>query len=232
MDDGSLRAHAGPGATSATRTAAAPSGSAGLGAALTALAGFTDAVGFAGLGSLYLSFMSGNSTHLGMWIAASIWSWVLLACAVVSTFVGGAALGTHLVDRFGRLWPVLAVELLIVCLAIVLSLQVDQRLALVPVAGAMGMQNTLHQIVAGADVGKSFLTGNLFGLGQALARISQDRAQTVRAAHHALSWLAFVAGVVAGALTFASLGVTAALAVIAVAVAALAIAVRSMRQTS
>jgi uncharacterized membrane protein YoaK (UPF0700 family) len=230
MDEGSARIHVEERAGPVGLAHPVPTGSAALGAALTALAGFTDAVGFAGLGSLYLSFMSGNSTHLGMWIAAADWSAVWLACTVVMTFVAGAALGTHIADRSGRLWPVLAVELLIVGHAIVLSIHADVRLALVPVAGAMGMQNTLHQIVAGADVGKSFLTGNLFGLGQALARMVGDRAQARRAAQHALSWLAFIAGVVAGAVSYATLGVTAALAVIALAIPGLIIAARSIRQ--
>jgi uncharacterized membrane protein YoaK (UPF0700 family) len=58
----------------------------------------------------------------------------------------------------------------------------------------MGAQNALHQIVAGADVGKGFITGALFALGQSLAFWLRRRTPMSQAASNLLSWLAFVAG--------------------------------------
>ena len=37
-----------------------------IGLCLTAVAGWVDAIGFLRLGGLYTSFMSGNTTHLGV----------------------------------------------------------------------------------------------------------------------------------------------------------------------
>ena len=41
---------------------------------LTAIAGFLDAIGYAQLHHLFVSFMSGNSTHLGMSLALHDWA--------------------------------------------------------------------------------------------------------------------------------------------------------------
>ncbi|MFX6760099.1 DUF1275 family protein, partial [Acinetobacter baumannii] len=40
-----------------------------LACALSGLAGFVDGIGFLHLGGLFVSFMSGNSTHLGVSLA-------------------------------------------------------------------------------------------------------------------------------------------------------------------
>lgn len=52
---------------------------------VTAIAGFVDAVGYVQLSHLYVSFMSGNSTHLGVSMAARAWSDVGSAAAVRRT---------------------------------------------------------------------------------------------------------------------------------------------------
>ena len=197
-----------------------------LASALTAISGLTDAVGYSALGHLFLSFMSGNSTHFGTSLARTDWPDAALAGAVIATYVAGSALGTRISDHAGgrRKSLVLGTELLILCAALGLTLLGAGQLALVPVAGAMGMQNTLHQIVAGADVGKGFLTGNLFALGQSLARLGRERDEARRAVHNGLSWLAFIAGVVAGALIYGRFGLAVALLAIVIAVGGLLLA--------
>jgi uncharacterized membrane protein YoaK (UPF0700 family) len=197
-----------------------------LASALTAISGLTDAVGYAALGHLFLSFMSGNSTHFGTSLAGMDWPDAALAGAVIATYVAGSALGTWIGDRAGgrRKPVVLGTELLILCAALGLTLLGAGGVALVPVAGAMGMQNTLHQIVAGTDVGKGFLTGNLFALGQSLARLGREPDETRRAVLNGLSWLAFIAGVVAGALIYGRFGLEVALLAIVIAVGGLLLA--------
>jgi len=44
-----------------------------LACALSALAGYVDAIGFLHLGGLFVSFMSGNSTRLGVSLADGQW---------------------------------------------------------------------------------------------------------------------------------------------------------------
>ena len=43
-----------------------------LACALSALAGYVDGIGFLHLGGLFVSFMSGNSTRMGVSLAAGI----------------------------------------------------------------------------------------------------------------------------------------------------------------
>ncbi len=78
----------------------------------------------------------------------------------------------------------------------------------------MGMQKTLHQVIAGADVGKGFITSALFALGQSLARLVRGKATIAQAVSNALSWTAFVGGVVVGACTVGSAGLLGSLVII------------------
>jgi uncharacterized membrane protein YoaK (UPF0700 family) len=176
---------------------------------VTAIAGYFDAVGYIQLGHLYVSFMSGNSTHLGMALAAGAWGDVVLAALVVGAFVLGAGLGTIVADRSEatRVGSVLLAELLVLLAAFGLALSINPDVALIGVAVAMGMQNAAHQLIAGADIGRSFITGALFSLGQALAKVFEGNKSDWRTIGVlAVSWLAFVCGVVVGSLTLATVG--------------------------
>lgn len=181
---------------------------------MTTLAGFVDAVGYSAMGHLYVSFMSGNSTQLGMAIARRDLDVVGWAGAVIAAFVLGAFLGA-LIDSAsgkGRLSLVFACEFLCLVLALSLDGILPERLALLFVASAMGMQNAVHEAVAGVATGKSFITGALFGIGDALARACRGKASFLEAGVNAVSWVAFVSGVTIGALAVLSIGVPSAIA--------------------
>lgn len=185
---------------------------------LTTLAGFLDAVGYVQLNHLYVSFMSGNSTHLGVALANLKWIDAFHAGAIIAAFVAGASIGTVIADAASRLVPlvVLCAEFQVFVVAILLATVGADRMALTLVALAMGMQNTLHQTLSGADVGKSFITGTLFHLGQSLARVFRCEEQIGRVLLNALSWLAFIGGVIAGAVVLAAIGLVGSLGAIAV----------------
>lgn len=184
---------------------------------LTALAGFVDAVGYAQLGHLFLSFMSGNTTHLGMSLAASAFGEALSALLLIASFVAGVWFGTILFDRnsTSQLRVVLTAEMIIIVLAIGLGLLGVEQVPLMMVTSAMGMQNVLHQSFAAADMGKGFITGSLFSLGQSLAR----KGGAALAAHDSFSWLAFLIGVVLGGVSFSHIGLYPSLAVTALLIA-------------
>jgi oxalate decarboxylase len=84
-----------------------------------------------------------------------------------------------------------------------LSLLFHTQYIIFPIAMAMGMQNTMHQMVAHADVGKGFVSGTLFGIGQALAKAVRGKAPASEWAVLALSWFIFVIGAALGALILA-----------------------------
>ncbi|MBS9477218.1 YoaK family protein [Ancylobacter radicis] len=179
----------------------------------TLIAGFVDAVGYAHLGGLFLSFMSGNSTRLGIQFASGHWELAGLTATIVASFTAGAFLGTRLADAAGdwKLVAILAVEVALFAAAALLTGAGAGAPALIPVAVAMGMQNSVHQLIAGADIGKSFVTGALFGVGQSLARLSSGRSRPSEALAYAGSWACFVGGAGIGALTLGALGLSLAL---------------------
>ena len=72
-----------------------------LAASLSALAGFTDAVGFLGMGGFFVSFMSGNSTRVGVGLASE-GAAAAIAASLVAAFVAGVTSASLLARRAGR----------------------------------------------------------------------------------------------------------------------------------
>jgi uncharacterized membrane protein YoaK (UPF0700 family) len=180
---------------------------------MTGLAGFIDALGYAAMNHLYLSFMSGNSTQFGMAVAGRDAHVVRWAGAVIVAFVLGAFLGSLVHAARGWAGTPLVFACEFVCLGSAWSLDgiLATNVALLFLALAMGMQNAIHKAIAGVATGKSFITGALFGVGDALARACLGHARFAEAAANAVSWLAFVTGVTCGALGVGSLGIDPAL---------------------
>ncbi len=180
----------------------------------TALAGFLDAVGFEQLNHLYVSFMSGNSTRLGMAFSAGDWTAAIHAAGVIAAFVMGAFAGTLLSDALAE--PMLAQilsEIGLCALAASLAACDFGTCALLLVALIMGMQNVMHQSISDTDAGKGFITGALFGFGQAIAHAIKNRGALAHAHVHACSWLCFVVGVFCGTRCVTGLGIALSLGV-------------------
>ncbi|OZA95553.1 MAG: hypothetical protein B7X67_25390, partial [Rhizobiales bacterium 39-66-18] len=164
---------------------------------MTAAAGYVDAVGYAQAGGLYLSFMSGNTTRLGTALAALNLHVLLGTAMVICAFVIGAVAGTLVVEAPVRrpMLAVLGVEIALLCGALALVAAGSLMPPLFLISIAMGMQNSAHQVVLGADVGKSFVTGTLFSFGQSLVAAAKGRVRPMECAIYGLSWLTFIAGV-------------------------------------
>ncbi len=180
---------------------------------LTGLAGFLDAAGYVQLNHLYVSFMSGNSTHLGMSLPLGNPLDIFGILAIVGAFVAGACAGTAISDHGGEQAISLNIcgEVVLLLLALLLSLASFTHVGLIIVAASMGMQNSLHQMVAGADVGHGFITGALFSAGQSLARLGTGCGQGRRALSNIFSWVAFVVGAALGAIALSHVGLVACL---------------------
>src|SRR3954447_22199755 len=90
-----------------------------LACALSALARYVDGIGFLHLGGLFVSFMSGNSTRMGVSLAAGQWPNALAAFGLIALFVAGAAAGSLMVLAPGahRQALVLLVEALLLATA-------------------------------------------------------------------------------------------------------------------
>jgi uncharacterized membrane protein YoaK (UPF0700 family) len=68
-----------------------------LACALSALAGYVDAIGFPYLGGLFVSFICGNSTRMGVSLAEGNWRASAEAFGTIALFVVGAAVGSLIV---------------------------------------------------------------------------------------------------------------------------------------
>jgi uncharacterized membrane protein YoaK (UPF0700 family) len=119
-----------------------------LACALAALAGYVDGIGFLHLGGLYVSFMSGNSTRMGVSLAEAQWSSAAESLGLIALFVMGAAAGSLIVLGRGvnrQPWLLLAEALLLAAAA--LCYEFDRSTAAVAaIVLAMGLENAVFQI--------------------------------------------------------------------------------------
>jgi uncharacterized membrane protein YoaK (UPF0700 family) len=174
-----------------------------LACALSALAGYVDAIGFLQLGGLFVSFMSGNSTRMGVYLAAGNWLAAAEALGLIALFVVGAAFGSLIVLGRGihrQPWVLLAEALLLAAAALCYALGLP-NLAVAAIVMAMGMENAVFQIEGGGGLGLTYVTGALVKVGQylAVAVTGGDRLGWVP---NLLLWAALAAGGVCGAAAY------------------------------
>jgi uncharacterized membrane protein YoaK (UPF0700 family) len=174
-----------------------------LACALSALAGYVDGIGFLHLGGLFVSFMSGNSTRMGVSLAQGDWSNAAAALGLVALFVVGAAAGSLIV--FGRganrqPWVLLAEASLLAVAALCYTVGLSNA-AVAAMVLAMGLENAVFQIEGGAGLGLTYVTGALVKVGQLLAAALTGGARWAWLPN-LLLWAALVAGSVCGALAY------------------------------
>lgn len=181
-----------------------------LAVALAALAGFVDAIAFTRLGGYFVSFMSGNSTRLGVGIGLADGT-ALLAAALILAFVAGVMVATILARRFAerRKVAVLSAVTLTLTVAATLWMVLPGPFPLLLVAAAMGMENGVFARDGEVAIGVSYMTGSLVRMAQRLAGALMGDPDRWAFAPHLALWLGFAAGVVLGAWTAVSAADTA-----------------------
>jgi uncharacterized membrane protein YoaK (UPF0700 family) len=171
-----------------------------LACALSAMAGYVDGIGFLHLGGLFVSFMSGNSTRLGVSLAQAHWSNAAEAIGLILLFVTGAACGSLIVLGRGvnrQPW-VLLVEAILLALAALCYAFALPNAAVAAMVLAMGLENAVFQIDGGAGLGLTYITGALVKVGQ-LAAAALTGGARWDWFPNLLLWAALVAGAVCGA---------------------------------
>jgi uncharacterized membrane protein YoaK (UPF0700 family) len=174
-----------------------------LACALSALAGYVDGIGFLHLGGLFVSFMSGNSTRMGVSLAQGDWSNAAAALGLIALFVVGAAAGSLIVLGRGanrQPWLLLIEALLLAGAAICYSSGYSNA-AIAAIVLAMGLENAVFQIDGGAGLGLTYVTGALVKVGQLLAA-ALTGAERWGWVPNLLLWAALVAGSACGALVY------------------------------
>ena len=137
---------------------------------LAGVAGYVDAVGFLETRGSFVSFMSGNTTRLGVGVT-SISPTAATAAGLIATFVFGVATGTltgHAAGRNRRPLVLLLVAALLAAAALAGMLQF-RVVSLALTALAMGAENAVFEQDGEVSIGLTYMTGTLVKLGQRLA---------------------------------------------------------------
>ena len=174
-----------------------------LACALSALAGYVDAVGFLHLGGLYVSFMSGNSTRMGVALAQGQWVSASESLGLIALFVIGAAAGSLIVLGHGvhrQPWVLLAEAALLAAGALAYAFDLPNA-AIAAIVLAMGLENAVFQIKGGAGLGLTYVTGALVKVGQLAAAALRGGARWAWLPN-LLLWAALVAGCICGGLVY------------------------------
>jgi uncharacterized membrane protein YoaK (UPF0700 family) len=174
-----------------------------LACALSGLAGYVDAIGYLHLGGLFVAFMSGNSTRMGVSVAAGTWPNAAAALGLIALFVVGAAGGSLIVLGRGanRQPRVLLVEALLLAVAALCYAFGHSNAAVAAVVLAMGLENAVFQIDGGAGLGLTYVTGALVKVGQLAAQALTGGGRWGWVPN-LLLWAALVAGSACGALAY------------------------------
>lgn len=199
-----------------------------LASALSASAGYVDAVGFMMTGGFFVSFMSGNSTRLAVGMADGA-AYAALALSLIAAFVAGVSLGAFVGRSAKERRPfavLLLVSSLIATAAVAASAGAD-RLAVLVLALAMGAENTIFAEGGEVRIGLTYMTGALVKVGKGItsALLGGDRLAWLP---YFLLWLGLVIGAAIGATAYLRLGANA-LWIAAGAMALLAFAVAKLQ---
>jgi uncharacterized membrane protein YoaK (UPF0700 family) len=174
-----------------------------LACALSALAGYVDGIGFLHLGGLFVSFMSGNSTRMGVSLAEGQWLPAAAALGLIALFVIGAALGSLIVpgrSAYCQCRLLLAEGGLLVAAGLCDAFGLPNA-AVAAIVLAMGLENAVFQIQGGAGLGLTYVTGALVKVGQQIAA-ALTGGPRLGWLPNLLLWAALVAGSLCGALVY------------------------------
>lgn len=179
----------------------------GVAMLLSGLAGYVDAVGFLASGGFFLSFMSGNSTRLGVGLVEGS---ATLAMGLIAAFVLGVALARiatgGIAPDGGRRPRVLLAGIALVLAASIAGQQTGQPVgALLLVAGAMGAVNLVVERDGDVPFGLTYMTGALVRLGVTLADALHGR-RPAAMLRPAMLWGSLIAGVTLGATVARAIG--------------------------
>ena len=173
-----------------------------LAIALAVLAGFVDAAGFLAGDRYFVSFMSGNTTRLGVDLGSAL-SRAWIPAALILGFVLGVIGGALLAHRAGmqRKPAVLALVTALIVGAAAAGSAGSTAAMLAALVVAMGALNNTFQRNGEVSVGLTYMTGALVRMGQGIAtRLTGSRDSAWR--DWGLLWLGLASGAVLGAVAW------------------------------
>jgi uncharacterized membrane protein YoaK (UPF0700 family) len=175
-------------------------------AVLAFVAGYVDATAFLASQGYFVSFMSGNSTRLGVGLVTRA-SFALTALGIIAAFLSGVTLAalaartlTH--NRPHRL--LYAIATLIATAAASAALGYPS-VTLTMLAAAMGAENLLYERDGEVRFGLTYMTGALVRIGLGIGTALSGGPRWAWLPYLRL-WVALVAGCAAGATLFGRFG--------------------------
>jgi uncharacterized membrane protein YoaK (UPF0700 family) len=175
-----------------------------LAAALSAVAGYVDAVAFIHLGGFFVSFMSGNTTQMSASVVDALTGPALRCLAIIGLFVVGVMAGTIIRRLSPDVWArvgVLASVSATLGAAALLGSVWSGFVAMMVAAVAMGMLNSVFEKSGEVSVGLTYMTGTLVKAAQRLVDAAFGGERWVWARHLSL-WLAMAVGALVGAAVY------------------------------
>ncbi len=172
---------------------------------LAALAGAVDACGLSVLSTLYVSFMSGNTTQLAAALARADWPRAGLIAGILALFVAGGVAGTVAATLVGR-WHL---PVVLVLVAAVLAIPLAAPGTAVPaLTFAMGLLNAAIQHAGTVKVSITYVTGALVKLGQGLGLLLCGQRHGWAWLEQGVPWVGLVLGAAAATLGLPRFGTT------------------------
>lgn len=178
-----------------------------LAAAMAALAGFVDAIGYLALNGYFVSFMSGNSTRLSVALVSDAHV-VEVGAALVALFVAGVVVGTivtRVVASTHRATVVLGLVAALLAAAACCGSAGLPAVAIACMTLAMGAENVAFERDGEVSVGLTYMTGTLVKVGQRLVAAFTGGERWAWLWHLSL-WIGLVVGAALGALVHPALG--------------------------
>lgn len=170
-----------------------------LAIAAAALAGWVDATGFLAADRYFVSFMSGNTTRLGVDLVQNP-TLARLPLLLIAGFVVGVFTGSILAAKAGALRKpvILGSVALLLSLAALARLTQHDGLMLAMLVLAMGTLNNTFQRGGEVSIGLTYMTGALVRMAQGLAARALGRGGEAWGGW-ALLWLGLASGAMLGA---------------------------------
>jgi uncharacterized membrane protein YoaK (UPF0700 family) len=176
---------------------------------LATLAGYVDALGFLSIPGFFVSFMSGNSTRLGVSLIAGNFLDIGIAAAIILLFVAGVIIGSLIGHHAkpARMKAILGFTSCTLVLAAAASEKGNPHLIIASMVVAMGAMNTLFERNGEVSISVTYMTGTLVKMGQNMARAlcGGPKYAWVR---YMLLWLGLVIGAGLGTVTHMWIGLT------------------------
>ncbi len=134
------------------------------------LAGFIDAIGFLSANGYFVSFMSGNTTRLGVDLAMKP-HLAIIPALLIAGFVFGVIIGALVAAKTGirRKAAVLGLTTFLLAAAGLAQISGTPVVMLAMLVTAMGALNNTFQRDGGVAIGLTYMTGALVRMGQGIA---------------------------------------------------------------